>query len=73
MNRSARVPALDPDELDVINQMRERIETLALRLSLPHLTAGHESELNRIQDLIEDNADDVGQFLGVDRRFHLLT
>jgi len=33
VNRSARVPALDPDELDVIYQMRERIETLALRLS----------------------------------------
>lgn len=73
VNRSARVPALDPDELDVIYQMRERIETLALRLSLAHLTAEHESELNRIQDLIEDNADDVGQFLELDRRFHLLT
>lgn len=72
VNRSARVPALDRDELDVIYQMRERIETLALRLSLPHLTAEHETELHRIQDLIEDNAG-VGEFLELDRRFHLLT
>lgn len=72
VNRSARVPELDPDELDTIYQMRERIETLALRLSLPDLTVEQESELSGIQDQIEDNAD-VGQFLELDRRFHLLT
>ena len=71
-NKSARVPALDRDELDIVYEMRERIETLALRLSLPHLTAQQESELYRIQDEIEGN-DDVGTFLELDRRFHLGT
>ena len=71
-NKSARVPALDRDELDIVYEMRERIETLALRLSLPHLTAQQESELYRIQDEIEAN-DDVGTFLELDRRFHLGT
>src|ERR1700750_83583 len=71
-NKSARVPALDRDELDVVYEMRERIETLALRLSLPHLTAEQESELYRIQDEIESN-DDVSTSLDLDRRFHLGT
>jgi len=71
-NKSARVPALDRDELDIVYEMRERIETLALRLSLPYLTAQQESELYRIQDEIEAN-DDVGTFLELDRRFHLGT
>ncbi|MBB5166303.1 GntR family transcriptional regulator [Mycobacterium sp. AZCC_0083] len=72
VNKSARVPLWDRDELEVIYQMRERIEPLALRLSLPQLSTEHESELHRIQDLLEDDAD-VGQFLELDRRFHLLT
>jgi DNA-binding GntR family transcriptional regulator len=71
-NKSARVPALDRRELDIVYEMRERIETLALRLSLPHLTDQQEAELRRIQEQIEDN-DDVGTFLDLDRRFHLGT
>lgn len=71
-NKSARVPALDRDELDTVYEMRERIETLALRLSLPHLTSEQESGLYRIQEEIEEN-DDVGRFLQLDRRFHLGT
>src|ERR1700750_1987647 len=71
-NKSARVPALNRDELDVVYEMRERIETLALRLSLPHLTAEQESELYRIQEQIDAN-DNVGIFLELDRRFHLGT
>jgi DNA-binding GntR family transcriptional regulator len=72
VNKSARVPALDRDELEVIYEMRERIETLALRLSLPGLTAEDDAELERIQDAIESN-DDVATFLELDRKFHLLT
>src|SRR5260370_17263071 len=71
-NKSARVPALDRDELDIVYEMRERIETLALRLSLPHLTDEQESELYRIQDEIEAN-DDAGTFLELDPRLHLPT
>lgn len=71
-NKSARVPALDRDELDVVYEMRERIETLALRLSLPHLTPQQVSELYATQEQIEAN-DDVVTFLDLDRRFHLGT
>src|ERR1700738_5613575 len=71
-NKSARVPALDREELDIVYERRERIETLALPLKLPHLTAHQESELYRIQDEIEANHD-VGTFLELDRRFHLGT
>jgi DNA-binding GntR family transcriptional regulator len=71
-NKSARVPILDRTELDIVYEMRERIEPLALRLSLPQLSTDQEAELHRIQDLIEAN-DDVVRFLDLDRRFHLLT
>lgn len=71
-NKSARVPALDRNELDTVYEMRERIETLALRLSLPELTAQQEADLYQIQDQIEAN-EDVGTFLDLDRRFHLGT
>jgi len=72
VNKGARVPAFDRAQLDVIYEMRELIETLALRLSLPHLTADHEAELQGIQDQIEARAD-VATFLDLDRQFHLLT
>lgn len=71
-NKSARVPKLDRDELDVVYRMRERLEPLALRLSLPHLTSEEESELYYLQDQIEEN-DDIGRFVELDRRFHLGT
>ncbi|GAA1587000.1 GntR family transcriptional regulator [Kribbella sancticallisti] len=72
VNKGARVPAFDRLQLDVIYQMRERIETLALRLSLPYLTADQEAELQDLQDQIEAS-EDVATFLDLDRRFHLLT
>ena len=53
VNKGARVPAFDRDELEVIYEMRERIETLALRMSLPLLTADQETELGDLQDRIE--------------------
>jgi DNA-binding GntR family transcriptional regulator len=37
MHKGARVPKLDRHEVDVIYQMRERLEPLALAESLPHL------------------------------------
>lgn len=49
-NKSARVPALDVDELVVVYEMRERIETLALRMSIPHLTSEQVTDLYNIQD-----------------------
>ncbi len=72
MNKGARVPALDMHEVDVMYQMRERLEPLAITESLPHLTEDHLAELADIQVRIESNSD-IGAFLDLDRQFHLLS
>jgi DNA-binding GntR family transcriptional regulator len=72
VNKGARVPAFDRDELEVIYEMRERIEPLALRKSLPFLTQDQEQELHDLQERIEATTD-VGASLDLDRQFHLLT
>jgi DNA-binding GntR family transcriptional regulator len=71
-NKGARVPRLDRHEVDVIYQMRERLEPLALSESIPRLTAQDLLELERIQQLIEADTD-LARFLELDREFHLLT
>ncbi|HWG64709.1 MAG TPA: GntR family transcriptional regulator [Streptosporangiaceae bacterium] len=71
VNKGARVPALDRDEVDIIYRMRERLEPLALIESIRFLSSGQEADLAGIQDRIEA-ADDV-EFLELDRRFHLLS
>ncbi|WP_223166812.1 GntR family transcriptional regulator [Nonomuraea sp. SYSU D8015] len=71
-HRGARVPLLDRHQVDVIYQMRERLEPLALAESIPHLTAGDHRRLALIQDEIEANTD-IGEFLALDREFHLLS
>lgn len=69
-NKGARVPRLDPAELDVLYRMRERLEPLALTESLPHLTAGEIGELEAIHERIAAD-DDLREFLVLDRAFHL--
>lgn len=71
-NKGARVPKLDIDELQVVYQMRERLEPLALAQSMPHLTPPDLGELERIQEQIATNAD-IDVFLALDREFHLLS
>jgi DNA-binding GntR family transcriptional regulator len=71
-NKGARVPALDGHEVDVMYQMRERLEPLAIAQSLPHLSEGVLAELAAIQNRIEANSD-VSEFLVLDREFHLLS
>lgn len=71
-NKGARVPRLAMHEVDVIYQMRERLEPLALAESIPHLTDSELVRLNEVQERIETNTD-VGSFLALDREFHLLT
>lgn len=71
-NKGARVPVLDQREVDVIYQMRERLEPLALAESIPHLTEDDFRRLEQIQERIEAN-EDVAEFLVLDREFHLLT
>lgn len=71
-NKGARVPYLLHNEVDVIYQMRERLEPLALGQSLPHLDESDLARLEGIQQEIEAN-DDVDHFLALDRSFHLLS
>jgi DNA-binding GntR family transcriptional regulator len=71
-HRGARVPVLDRHEVDVVYQMRERLEPLALAESLPYLGQGDLDRLEEVQLRIESN-NEVGAFLALDREFHLLT
>jgi DNA-binding GntR family transcriptional regulator len=71
-HKGARVPKLDRHEVDVIYQMRERLEPLALAESLPHLRGDDVRRLEEIQARIEADTDIAG-FLALDREFHLLT
>jgi DNA-binding GntR family transcriptional regulator len=71
-NKGARVPKLDAHEVDVVYQMRERLEPLAITESIPHLVEAHLYRLEELQQQIEANTD-VAVFLELDREFHLLT
>lgn len=71
-NKGARVPRLDMHEVDVVYQMRERLEPLALTESIPHLTDAELRRLDEVQAQIEANTD-VSSFLALDREFHLLS
>lgn len=71
-HKGARVPKLGMHEVDVVYQMRERLEPLALAESLPHLTEDDLLRLERIQERIESGTG-IDEFLALDREFHLLT
>jgi DNA-binding GntR family transcriptional regulator len=69
-NKGSRVPLLDRHEVDVVYQMRERLEPLALAESLPHLTAEQIEHLEQVQERIESD-EGLAEFLALDREFHL--
>jgi len=71
-NKGARVPRMTMHELDVVYQMRERLEPLALSESIPHLGPAELERLHAVQDRIERDTD-MASFLALDREFHLLT
>jgi DNA-binding GntR family transcriptional regulator len=71
-HRGARVPRLDAHQVDVVYQMRERLEPLALAESIPHLGEVDLDRLEAVQLQIEANSD-ISTFLALDREFHLLT
>lgn len=71
-HKGARVPRLSQHDVDMIYQMRERLEPLALVESLDHLDEEDLARAERIQEQIEANAD-LDRFLELDREFHLLT
>ena len=72
VNKGARVSLLDAHEVDVLYQMRERLEPLALAESMPNLTPDQHQELSAVQQRIERNTD-IAEFLDLDRQFHLLS
>jgi DNA-binding GntR family transcriptional regulator len=69
-HKGSRVPLLDMHEVDVLYQMRERLEPLALTESLPHLSADQVAHLEEVQARIEADVQ-LTEFLILDREFHL--
>jgi DNA-binding GntR family transcriptional regulator len=71
-HKGARVPRLSQHEVEVIYEMRERLEPLALVESLPQLGEVDHDRLEEVQQRIEAN-EDLEKFLDLDREFHMLT
>jgi DNA-binding GntR family transcriptional regulator len=71
-HKGARVPRLTQHEVEVIYQMRERLEPLAITESLAALDSSALARIHDVQQRIEAN-DDVDEFLDLDREFHMLT
>ncbi|CAN5615318.1 GntR family transcriptional regulator [soil metagenome] len=69
-NTGAWIARLSLDECVELYQVRERIEPLLLRYSLPHLA---QSDIEHLTELTERmcQTSDVEQFLKLDRAFHL--
>jgi DNA-binding GntR family transcriptional regulator len=71
-NKGARVPLLEGREVDLLYQMRERLEPLALTESMARLDEAELSRLGQLQSRIEEWPG-VAEFLTLDREFHLLS
>jgi DNA-binding GntR family transcriptional regulator len=68
----AWIAELSLAECEEMYQIRERIEPLLLRLSIPGLSQDQIEELEEITKKLEKNKD-IETFLKLDREFHLLT
>jgi DNA-binding GntR family transcriptional regulator len=69
-NTGAWVSRLGLEECQEMYQIRERIEPLLLRYSIPGLDEADVDHLARLADAME-NSGDVEEFLRLDREFHL--
>jgi DNA-binding GntR family transcriptional regulator len=71
-NTGAWVARLSLAECEEMYQIRERLEPLLLRMSMPHLGP---ARIHRIAELAAEieGTDDVEHFLRLDREFHLLS
>jgi DNA-binding GntR family transcriptional regulator len=71
-NSGAWVSRLTLEECEEVYQARERLEPLLLRYSAPRLVR---TDLDRLEALAAEMsaADDVGEFLRLDREFHMLS
>ncbi|MEV6864997.1 GntR family transcriptional regulator [Streptosporangium subroseum] len=70
-NSFARVAKLDLAEVNDIYLMRERLEPLAIELSVPRLTDAQLRHLRNLHDDIEANLHNSETVLQLDRDFHL--
>jgi DNA-binding GntR family transcriptional regulator len=68
----AWITQLSLAECEEMYQIRERIEPLLLRLSIPHLTRGQIDQLAELANGMEKSKE-VEVFLKLDREFHLLS
>ncbi len=68
----AWIAQLSLAECEEMYQIRERIEPLLLRLSIPHLTKKKIDQLAELAEKMEKNKE-VEVFLKLDREFHLLS
>ena len=68
----AWISHLSLSECEEMYQLRERIEPLLLRLSIPHITDSLVQELQKLVLQMEATTD-VEAFLRLDRQFHLLS
>ena len=69
-NTGAWVSQLSLAECQEMYQIRERLEPLLLRYSIPHLDPSRVDQLELLADAMERSSD-VEQFLRLDREFHL--
>lgn len=71
-NAGAWVSRLTLAECEEVYQTRERVEPLLLRYSAPRLAL---ADLDRLEELANamTATDDVGEFLRLDREFHMLS
>jgi DNA-binding GntR family transcriptional regulator len=69
-NTGAWIARLSLDECIELYQVRERIEPLLLRYSMPNMAPEQIDELARLAEEMSRTGD-VEQFLALDRRFHL--
>jgi len=70
-NSGAWVTKLTLAECAELYQIRERLEPLLLRASLPGLDEAALGRLGGLAELMEQSGDDIGAFLRADREFHL--
>jgi DNA-binding GntR family transcriptional regulator len=70
--RGAVVKRLTHREFIDSYQVREALESLAIRLAVPRLTDGDKAELHRMAEDMERaaDADDIDRFFEINRRFH---
>jgi DNA-binding GntR family transcriptional regulator len=70
-NSGARVTRLSLTECAEVYQIRERLEPLLLRASLPGLDEAAIGRMAELVDVMEAGGGDVDVFLRADREFHL--